>query len=527
METKERRKRRNKQSTEDQDLVSLVGTSFKNPDLIYLLNIEDTSRKHNESLCLLWFVHNVLLAKDLNNNISLKWVNLSQDIEPVNNYPWGHESLELTIKYLLKPLGPKTINLFGFPWDFMAWTVEVIPHLIRQVNAEEEILSPRILRWLRSKTKTAKNIPDLYNPPHDAVVHPWLVPTEKELQMPYLITLGLVETLFDPVVDRVKMELAGARTIKRDRVVNELVVFDGVDGHGIDASAGVGQDQGATSCRKCSGFLCEKCKKQDEDSIMYLRTLSKAVDEFRNKRAGRGGGVKVIPSKNVWHPYTPQAKRRKKSFIKAIQNLKKKIFGELPKAYVDEILSLMRERNVRYPEYYDSTYRILDLNFYSNFKLRYDKMSEEATTIGGRTFTAKKLSVVMNMNKTHFVTLEILLHKGRMNVYDCLLMGMEYAMFLTFIQPVFELLPKLLKQSGIMKHLPDKFLNEPWEFKGRLEPMVTNDTKAMCASYLLTFIKHLITRTTIQPPQTLLCDNAVRRIEWVRAAGIVSRSLEP
>ncbi|KAH0705813.1 hypothetical protein KY289_010889 [Solanum tuberosum] len=131
------------------------------------------------------------------------------------------------------------------------------------------------------------------------------------------------------------------------------------------------------------------------------------------------------------------------------------------------------------------------------------------------------------MNKTHFVTLEILLHKGRMNVYDCLLMGMEYAMFLTFIQPVFELLPKLLKQSGIMKHLPDKFLNEPWEFKGRLEPMVTNDTKAMCASYLLTFIKHLITRTTIQPPQTLLCDNAVRRIEWVRAAGIVSRSLEP
>uniref|UniRef100_M1BW38 Uncharacterized protein n=1 Tax=Solanum tuberosum TaxID=4113 RepID=M1BW38_SOLTU len=117
-----------------------------------------------------------------------------------------------------------------------AWTVEVIPHLIRQVNAEEEILSPRILRWLRSKTKTAKNIPDLYNPPHDAVVHPWLVPTEKELQMPYLITLGLVETLFDPVVDRVKMELAGARAIKRDRVVNELVVFDGVDGHGSDAS---------------------------------------------------------------------------------------------------------------------------------------------------------------------------------------------------------------------------------------------------------------------------------------------------
>ncbi|KAH0716739.1 hypothetical protein KY290_013005 [Solanum tuberosum] len=217
----------------------------------------------------------------------------------------------------------------------------------------------------------------------------------------------------------------------------------------------------------------------------------------------------------------------------------------------------MWERHVRYPEYYDSTDRILDLNFYSNFKLRYDEMSDEATTVGGRSFTqlinefewdedminyvrgirpypggmdwigAKRLLAVMNINKTHFVTLEILLHEGRMNVYDCMLMGMEHAKFLTFIQTVFELLPKLLKQSGIMNHLPDKFLNEPWEFKGRLEPMVTNDSKAACASYSLAFIEHLITRTTIQPPKTLLCDNAVHRMQWVWAAGIVSRSLVP
>ncbi|KAG5590544.1 hypothetical protein H5410_041058 [Solanum commersonii] len=195
------------------------------------------------------------------------------DIEAFNNYPWGHESFELTIKYLLKPLGPKTNNLFGFPWAFMAWAFEAIPHLRHQVNTEEEISFPRILRWLREKTKTVKNPPDLYNPPHDAVVHPWLVATENELKMPYLITLGLVETLFDPVVDRVKTKLAGARTIKRDRVDNELVVFDGVDGGGIDAGAGVdgggdigagaGQDQRATSCKRCSGFLYEKCKKQD------------------------------------------------------------------------------------------------------------------------------------------------------------------------------------------------------------------------------------------------------------------------
>ena len=40
--------------------------------------------------------------------------------------------------------------------------------------------------------------------------------------MPYLITLGLVETIFDLVMDRVKMVLAGATTIKRKRVPNEV-----------------------------------------------------------------------------------------------------------------------------------------------------------------------------------------------------------------------------------------------------------------------------------------------------------------
>ncbi|KAH0765277.1 hypothetical protein KY285_001148 [Solanum tuberosum] len=99
--------------------------------------------------------------------------------------------------------------------------------------------------------------------------------------------------------------------------------------------------------------------------------------------------------------------------------------------YIDEILTLMRERHVRYPEY-DSADRILDLNFYFNFKLSYDKISEEATTVGGISLTQlinkfewnedminyvkgispypggmdwideKRILTVMNMNKTHF-----------------------------------------------------------------------------------------------------------------------------
>ncbi|KAH0655342.1 hypothetical protein KY285_030224 [Solanum tuberosum] len=85
---------------------------------------------------------------------------------------------------------------------------------------------------------------------------------------------------------------------------------------------------------------------------------------------------------------------------------------------------------------------------------------------------ARRILVVMNMKITHFMTLEIFLHEGHMNVYDCNLTCTEYDDLLTFIQHVFDFLPILLRQSGLMKHLLNKFLNEPWEFEGRLEPKV-------------------------------------------------------
>ncbi|WMV32460.1 hypothetical protein MTR67_025845 [Solanum verrucosum] len=90
--------------------------------------------------------------------------------------------------------------------------------------------------------------------------------------MPSLITLGLVETLFDLVVDNVNKKFLGATTIKRARLDDQpLVVFnedDMVDAAvkaGVNIGANVGvQSVEATSCSRCSGFLCEKCKKQDE-----------------------------------------------------------------------------------------------------------------------------------------------------------------------------------------------------------------------------------------------------------------------
>ncbi|PHU23097.1 hypothetical protein BC332_08204 [Capsicum chinense] len=76
-------------SCDRDDLVSIVGPSFKNKNLIEALKGKGLSKKHKQSLCLVWFVHNILWARDVNNNISLSLIKLSEDLEAFNSYPWG------------------------------------------------------------------------------------------------------------------------------------------------------------------------------------------------------------------------------------------------------------------------------------------------------------------------------------------------------------------------------------------------------------------------------------------------------
>ncbi|KAM3341863.1 hypothetical protein P3S68_026829 [Capsicum galapagoense] len=155
-------------SCDRDDLVSFIGPSFKNKNLIETLKGKGLSKNHKQSLCLVWFVHNILWARDVSNNISLGLIKLSEDLDVFNIYPWGYESFKMTIKYLLTLSAPKTVNLYGFSWAFMAWAFEVIPYLRQQVNYHERVSCPRILRWLLAKTDKNAKFLDLFNPPKDA-----------------------------------------------------------------------------------------------------------------------------------------------------------------------------------------------------------------------------------------------------------------------------------------------------------------------------------------------------------------------
>ncbi|PHU19544.1 hypothetical protein BC332_10695 [Capsicum chinense] len=97
----------------------LKRSSFKNINLIEVLKGKSLSKKHKKSLSLVWFLHNVLWARDVNNNMPLGLIMLSEDLEAFNRYPWGYESFKMTVKYLLTLLAPKIVNLYGFPWAFM------------------------------------------------------------------------------------------------------------------------------------------------------------------------------------------------------------------------------------------------------------------------------------------------------------------------------------------------------------------------------------------------------------------------
>ncbi|KAG5630710.1 hypothetical protein H5410_002427 [Solanum commersonii] len=246
------------------------------------------------------------MSKDVNNNIPLNWVKLSEDIDDFNNYLWDEAYV------------PKDKSVVAADAPYVATYHPSMTHKLLKIM--------HLLQLATCDTNVDTDDPcvgtyELYVATNDASIAT-------------CDPNGLVETLFDPIVDRVKRELIRETIIKRARIDNQLVVFneDMVDanvragvnigvGVGVDVSDGIcvgGQSVRATSCSRCFGCFCERCNKHDEDSIIYLQTLSEVVNEFKYKRGGsgsfhqRGFGIHIL--------HNP---RGEKIFYQETHNLKK------------------------------------------------------------------------------------------------------------------------------------------------------------------------------------------------------------
>ncbi|KAF3645227.1 hypothetical protein FXO37_21086 [Capsicum annuum] len=173
------------------------------------------------------------------------------------------------------------------------------------------------------------------------IVHPLLVPTNRELKMPIFLTLRSVQTLSDPkVIDRIKMKLFGAIVITRKIILEGgLVVVDSLSGdRAVGGSSGtvVGANNAPLTVFKanhyeydhtgytdfaspseCSASKCQDCRAKYNIVINSINALTASVKELTSKRG-------LIPSKRILFPPAPleiRAKRRRKVISKALSSI--------------------------------------------------------------------------------------------------------------------------------------------------------------------------------------------------------------
>ncbi|KAF3685262.1 hypothetical protein FXO37_00797 [Capsicum annuum] len=246
-------------------------------DLMEDLKNKDIPKYYREKLWLVWFVHSVLLERDIRKVTEHDLLALADDFGKFNDYPWGYDNYYLTIKYLLKKLKPNTTILYSFTWAFMAWACEAIPPL----------------------RKYFKNYPD-------KVVYTWIVPTIDELGMTSFLTMGLVDTKENPMVELIKKELDGETFVSR----------------------AVRQDLDASSGGVVGGVVC--------NGRNYPAAASAASRDYEH----------VGAQEDKLH-------EKLEAIAEAVEKLKSRMVVIPSNKYVDEILYPMRGRQLAYPDAYD------------------------------------------------------------------------------------------------------------------------------------------------------------------------------
>ncbi|TMW81079.1 hypothetical protein EJD97_012129 [Solanum chilense] len=261
------------------------------------------------------------------------------------------------------------------------------------------------------------------------------------------------------------MVLAGATTIKRERVpnevINELVIFDGTsadDGVGVGggASAGAGQHEGLPLVDDVLSFSvrsgCERHCINECAACIYSkgqaekRIICQGNVKLKRKMFGeisRTVMEEVVTEYKNLNIYRLLSVAEKEAVIKVTSA------KDIRMEYDMHVFTSQDFRNMtsltvwhrKYPDNYDPRDRILDINFYTNFLHRFNQMSDKAKMSDGKSMSqlvddfvwdddmidyvmgirptpggmdwidVKRILTVMNTSGKHFVTLEILLHE--------------------------------------------------------------------------------------------------------------------
>ncbi|KAM3218027.1 hypothetical protein P3L10_022556 [Capsicum annuum] len=96
-------------------LFDIAQRGYKASDLLTDLEDKIIPELYREKLCLVWFAHSVILARDVNKVIEDDLLARAEDFDKFNNYPWGYGNFYLTVQYLLTKLSSGTTTIYGFP----------------------------------------------------------------------------------------------------------------------------------------------------------------------------------------------------------------------------------------------------------------------------------------------------------------------------------------------------------------------------------------------------------------------------
>ncbi|KAM3357654.1 hypothetical protein P3S68_020585 [Capsicum galapagoense] len=380
----------------------------------------------------------------------------------------------------------------------------------------------------------------------DAVVHPWIVPTEVESVMTSYITPGYVETIVDPTVELIKKELAGATAIRRAVRQGQPNVETLHDQPFTKADPG-------TSSGGVVGVGGRHCKDRQDKLFEKVEAISKTIEEFKSKRC-------VIPSKKV-DIYAKLGTEEKRDLRQA-KNAKPGAPDYPKPPFPPQDFQTMTDMRMSYEDKlpYDAADKIIDLDFCKKLKDRYDQLNGEASTLGvgidflvptlvldeeeilryvrgdrpnphGKSWTeAKRIFAVISVNGMHYRAVEILLEERKINVYDSNEPLVDDFDLFLLVEPLMVLLPILLRESKLMNHfLKEMLMKKSWDFEGRNKGMILpkNDAAKASGSHALAHIKCLLTGTEMTEPMTFLCDNAVVNLQEVWTYRVLTGRLKP
>ena len=115
-------------------MFDIARRGYKASDLLTDLKDKTIPEKYREQLCLVWFAHSVIWAREVNKVIEDDLLVHAEDFDKFNNYPWGYDSFYLIVQYLLTKLSSGTTTLYGFSWAFMVKLITILTHPLSYIE---------------------------------------------------------------------------------------------------------------------------------------------------------------------------------------------------------------------------------------------------------------------------------------------------------------------------------------------------------------------------------------------------------